>query len=158
MLPGPGLNRLCHSQVLHLDPDSAPVRKVGTCESQCVTATVADMWSDIPTNAGKLFLASVPELCEHRLLDRPTPQKISRAVPRQPTWTRPSMSSVRALFEKVLVVILDQVRALLANHVDVVLDPAVRDDGGNRSIDDTEVVDAMDLEFRVNHTLVDVLG
>jgi hypothetical protein len=63
-----------------------------------------------------------------------------------------------ALLEEVLVVSLDQVRAILADHVDGVLDAAVRNDRDIGRVDDPEVLDAVDLQVRVNDTLVDVLG
>lgn len=48
---------------------------------------------------------------------------------------------------------LDQVGALLANHIDGVLDAAVGDDWDNRSIDDPEILNPVDVELRVTHTL-----
>ena len=47
---------------------------------------------------------------------------------------------------------------LLSDHVDRVLGPAIRDDGDDRGIDNTEVLDAVDAELGVNDTLLDVLG
>ena len=44
---------------------------------------------------------------------------------------------------------LDHVGTLLSNHVDRVLDAAVRDDGHDGSIDNTEVLDAVDLELGI---------
>jgi hypothetical protein len=48
--------------------------------------------------------------------------------------------------EQIPVVILDQVRALLSNHIDKVLDAAIRDDWHDGNIDDAKVVDAVDLQ------------
>jgi hypothetical protein len=56
------------------------------------------------------------------------------------------------------VVSLDQVRALLANHVDRILDAAIRDDWDNGSIDYTEVLDTVNLELRINRALANILG
>ena len=48
--------------------------------------------------------------------------------------------------EQIPVVILDQIRALLSNHIDKVLDAAIRDDWHDGNIDDAKVVDAVDLQ------------
>jgi hypothetical protein len=47
---------------------------------------------------------------------------------------------------------------LLADHVDRVLDAAVRNDRDDRGIDDTQVLSAVDAELGVNDTLLDALG
>lgn len=57
----------------------------------------------------------------------------------------------------IAVIRLDQISSLLANHVHRVLDAAVRDDRDDGSVDNTEVLDSVDLELRVYHSLVDVL-
>lgn len=44
---------------------------------------------------------------------------------------------------------------LLANHVDRVLNTTVRNNGHNRGIHNTEVLDTMDAQLGVNNTLVD---
>lgn len=46
---------------------------------------------------------------------------------------------------------------LFTNHVDGVLDAAVRNHGHDGSIRDSQAADSMDTELRVNHTLVDAL-
>ena len=53
---------------------------------------------------------------------------------------------------------LDHVGALFGNHVHRVLDSAVRDDRDDGGINDTEVLDTVHPELRVDDTLVDVLG
>ena len=50
-----------------------------------------------------------------------------------PAYQLPRASYARALLEKIIVISLDQVGALLANHINRVLDVAVGDDGYNRS-------------------------
>lgn len=52
---------------------------------------------------------------------------------------------------------LDQVSTLLTNHVDRVLDSTVRNDRNDRSINRTEILDAMDAKLGVDGTLFDVL-
>lgn len=52
---------------------------------------------------------------------------------------------------------LDHIGTLLTDSVDRVLDTAVRDDRNNRSISNTELLDTVDLELRVHHTLIDIL-
>lgn len=53
---------------------------------------------------------------------------------------------------------LDHVSSLLTNHVDGVLDAAVGDDRNHRSISHTQAFDAVNLELRIHHTLVNALG
>lgn len=47
---------------------------------------------------------------------------------------------------------------LLANHIDGVLNAAIRDDWEHGSINHTESLDAVDLELAVNYTFLDALG
>jgi hypothetical protein len=47
---------------------------------------------------------------------------------------------------------------LLANHVHRVLDSAIWDDGDNRRINNTKILDAVNAQLGVNHTLLDALG
>lgn len=47
---------------------------------------------------------------------------------------------------------------LLANHVDGVLNTAVRNDRDNGSIGDTKVLDSVDTKLGIDNTLLDVLG
>lgn len=53
---------------------------------------------------------------------------------------------------------LDHIGTLLANHVDRVLDTAVRNDRHDGGINDSQVLDTVDLEGRVDDTLLNVLG
>ena len=53
---------------------------------------------------------------------------------------------------------LDQIRALLANGIDGVLDPAVGDDGDDGRVDDAQFTNTVDLERRIDDALVDGLG
>ncbi len=55
------------------------------------------------------------------------------------------------------VLCFDHICALLSNHIHGILDSTIGDDWEHRCIDDTEVLDAMDLQLAVNHTLVDTL-
>ena len=47
---------------------------------------------------------------------------------------------------------------LLSNHVDRVLDTAIRDDRDDGSINDTEVLHTMNSETGINNTLLNALG
>lgn len=47
---------------------------------------------------------------------------------------------------------------LLSNHVDGVLDAAVRNNRDNGCIGDTEVLDSVDTKLGIDNTLLDVLG
>jgi hypothetical protein len=47
---------------------------------------------------------------------------------------------------------------LFSNHVDRVLDTAIGDDRDDGSINDTEVLDAVDAKTGINNTLLDALG
>ena len=47
---------------------------------------------------------------------------------------------------------------LFTDHVDRVLDTAVRDDRHDRGISNAEVLNAMDAQLAVNNTLLDVLS
>lgn len=47
---------------------------------------------------------------------------------------------------------------LLSNHVDRVLDTAVRNDWDDGSVNDTEVLDAVDAKTGINNALLDALG
>lgn len=53
---------------------------------------------------------------------------------------------------------LDHVSTLLANHVDRVLDTAVGNDWHDGGINESQVLDTVDLEGRVDDTLLNVLG
>lgn len=68
------------------------------------------------------------------------------------------MKSFSQSLVEVLVGSLDHVGTLLANHVDRVLDSAVGDDGHDGGVNDTQVLDTVDLEGRVDDTLLNVLG
>lgn len=57
------------------------------------------------------------------------------------------MICIRPLLEKIPVVSLDQVGALLANHIEGVLDAAVGDDWDNRTVDDPEILNPVDLSL-----------
>ncbi|KAG8405466.1 hypothetical protein J3459_011977 [Metarhizium acridum] len=62
------------------------------------------------------------------------------------------------LLAKVSVVALDGIAALLSNHVDRVLNSAVENHGNNRCINETEILDSVDLEVGVDDALLDILG
>jgi len=47
---------------------------------------------------------------------------------------------------------------LLTNHIDGVLDAAIRDDWEHRSINYAKSLDAVDFELAVNYTFLDALG
>jgi hypothetical protein len=55
------------------------------------------------------------------------------------------------------VVRLDEIGALLANHVDSILDPAVWNDREHRRINDPQVLEAVHLQLSVDYALLDVL-
>lgn len=52
---------------------------------------------------------------------------------------------------------LDEVGALLTNHVDGILDATVRNDRENRRINDPDVLQPMHLEFSISHALFNLL-
>ncbi len=58
---------------------------------------------------------------------------------------------------QVLVSRLDEIRSLLSDHVDRVLDAAVGDNRNHRGVDDTKVLDAVNGERRIDDTLADSL-
>ena len=53
---------------------------------------------------------------------------------------------------------LDHISSFLPNHIHRVLDSAIGDDRNDRSIDDTEVLDSVDPQLRIDDTLLDALG
>lgn len=52
---------------------------------------------------------------------------------------------------------LDHISPLLSNHIDGVLDTAVRNDWEDRSVNDAKVLGAEDLELRVDDAFFDGL-
>ena len=53
---------------------------------------------------------------------------------------------------------LNSVSAFLGNHIYRVLNPTVRNDRDTRYVDHTKILHAVNLEARVNHTLLNILG
>lgn len=62
------------------------------------------------------------------------------------------------LFVQVRMVTLNSIGTLLRNHVNGVLNPTVGNDRDTRRVDYTKVLDAVNLEAGIHHTLLDVLG
>jgi hypothetical protein len=55
-------------------------------------------------------------------------------------------------------VTLDSIRTLLGDHVHGVLDTAIRNLRDNRSVDNTEIANAVNLKTGIDNTLLDILG
>jgi hypothetical protein len=53
---------------------------------------------------------------------------------------------------------LDQISTFLSNHVHGILDPAIWNHWEDRCINDSEILDAVNLQLAVNHTFVNALG
>lgn len=47
---------------------------------------------------------------------------------------------------------------LLPNHIDRILNATVGNNRHHRSVDDAQIANSMDAEFRINNALVDALG
>ena len=67
-------------------------------------------------------------------------------------------SDLLTLLVELRILGLDQIRSLLCNHVDCVLDSAVWNDGEDGGVDDAKILDAVDLEVGVDDAFFDVLG
>lgn len=63
------------------------------------------------------------------------------------------------LFKEIFVIRLDHVGPFFTNHINgVLLDTAARNHRDDESVCHTKALDPMDLEFGIDHALVDALG